>query len=564
MLVSLHVKDLALIQETEVWFGDRLNILTGETGAGKSIIIGSISLALGGKADKDLIRTGAEYALVELTFQVQDPNIIKKLRALELPVGEDGEVILSRRIMPARSICRFNGETVSVKQVQELAGILVDIHGQHENQTLLHKQKHLEFLDIFAGEQIRDIKAQIQEQYQIWQKLSASLSEDVAEESRRQRELSLIQFELEEIENADLKQGEDETLETDYRRMLNARKIAEAALSAYHMTGYEQTEGAGETIGRAVRELSSVQQFDQKAAELSQQLTQIDGLLNDFNRELSDYISELEFDERDFRETEDRLNVWNRLKDKYGGSYEAICERRESLAAECEKLTNYEAYQARLLKEKEEAEQRLSALCDQARAVRISAAGELSERLKDALMDLNFLEVRFEIEVRELQQFTREGKDEVEFMISANPGEALKPLGNIASGGELSRIMLAFKTVFADQDAVPTLIFDEIDAGISGRTAWKVSQKLAVIGRNKQVICITHLPQIAAMADAHFAIEKTAESGSTVTDIRRLKGQEEAQEISRLLGGGAMTEAVLDNARELKRQADLFKQKIKI
>ncbi|MBO5292601.1 MAG: DNA repair protein RecN [Lachnospiraceae bacterium] len=558
MLVSLHVKNLALIQETEVWFGEKLNILTGETGAGKSIIIGSISLALGAKADKDLIRNGAEYALVELTFQV-DGETAEKLRQMELPVEEDGEVLLTRRIMPTRSICRFNGETVSVRQVQELSGILVDIHGQHEHQSLLHARKHFEILDDFCGEELSDCKQKIGEHYTKWQKICSELSEGTVDERERQRELSLLQFELEEIDRADLKEGEDEQLEADYRRMSNARKIAEAAYNAYHMTGYEQAEGAGETLGRAVRELSSVAQYDGHAQELAAQLMQIDSLLNDFNRELSDYLSELSFDEQDFKETEERLNEWNRLKDKYGKDYAAICAEREKIAAQCEKLADYTAYQEKLELHKQEEEAQLQKLCEQAGEVRRRKAEELAAKMTEALVDLNFLDVQFEIAVRRLSQFTREGTDEVEFMISTNPGEPMKPLGSVASGGELSRIMLALKTVLADKDATPTMIFDEIDAGISGRTAWKVSQKLALLAKRHQIICITHLPQIAAMADTHFVIEKQTTGGSTTTQIRELLKEEELEEISRLLGGIDMTEAVLDNAKELKNQAKLVK-----
>lgn len=562
MLVSLHVKNLALIEETEVWFGENLNILTGETGAGKSIIIGSISVALGAKADKELIRNGAEYALVELYFQVENKETLEILRKMELPVEEGGEVLLTRRIMPTRSVCRFNGETVSVKQVQELAGVLVDIHGQHEHQSLLNKRKHFEILDDYAGEALFHIKEEIKEHYNKWHSINAELCEGAADERERQRELSLLEFELNEIDEAALREGEDEELETAYRKMSNARKIAEGANAAYHMTGYENNDGAGETVGRAVRELGAIAKYDDRAGELLEQLTQIDGLINDFNRELSDYLSELEFDEQDFKDTGERLNIWNRLKDKYGAGYEEICAERERIAAQCEKLADYAVYKERLEAQQKEEEAVLDSLCKQAGEIRREKAGELAEKMTAALVDLNFLDVRFEIQVRELTQYTTDGKDDAEFMISTNPGEPLKPLGNVASGGELSRIMLALKTVLADKDATPTMIFDEIDAGISGRTAWKVSQKLAVIGKAHQIICITHLPQIAAMADTHFVIEKTAADGSTTTDIRKLSEKEELGEISRLLGGSEVTEAVLDNAKELKLQASEVKQKI--
>lgn len=563
MLVSLHVKNLALIDETEVWFADQLNILTGETGAGKSVIIGSVNLALGAKADKDMIRNGADYALIELVFQISDQAVAKKLEELGMP-AEDGQIILSRRLMPARSVFKCNGEAVSARQVKELSEWLIDIHGQHEHQSLLHKKKQFEILDDFAGPELNGIKRSIKVHYDKYRELRDQISESEMDEEQRKKELNLARFELSEIGEAGLIEGEDEEVESLYKRMVNAQKIVQAAGAAYGLTGYENGEGAGENIGRALREIKSVSQYDDRLELLEQELTQLDGLLNDFNRELSDYMSELEFDEKDFTQTEERLNLLNHLKSKYGRTLEEVLTYEEKLKEKCVFLEDFENYKEKLQQDLIKEKTELDKYCKKATVIRRKKAAELSEQMHRALVDLNFLDVAFEIQVRTREEgCTRDGWDEAEFMISTNPGEPIRPLADVASGGELSRIMLALKTVLADKDQIGTLIFDEIDAGISGRTAWKVSEKLAVLCRKRQVICITHLPQIAAMADRHFVIEKTTDHKSTRTDIRALPEGEEEQELARLLGGAQLTETALDNARELKKQADAVKTAVK-
>lgn len=559
MLISLHVKNLALIDEEEVLFEKGLNILTGETGAGKSVIIGSVNLAFGAKADKELIRTGAEYALVELVFLLNDFQK-EELKKLDIFPEED-ELIIQRRLMPERSACKVCGETVSVKQLQEIAGVLLDIHGQHEHQSLLQKKKHKEILDNYAGTVLEKVKEQIKDIYTLYKKLQKELAESGTDEASRQKEASLLRFEIEEIEAAALLPDEDEQLEQSYRRMLNGRKLGEAMQAAYHLTGYEASESAGENVGRALREIKSVSSFDENLIDLEKQLQDIDGLLNDFNRAASNYIESLEYDEEDFVKTESRLNLLNHLKDKYGKditkviAYKTECEEKLSL------LENYEEYREKTLKQKEEAEKKLIDLCGQASTIRSKCAVELSKQLKQALLDLNFENIEFEIQVRpEEENISSTGFDDVEFMISTNKGERLKPLNNVASGGELSRIMLALKTVLADKDDIQTLIFDEIDTGISGKTAWKVSEKLGILGHDHQIICITHLPQIAAMADNHFLIEKSFKQDRTVTSIAKLEEENSLKELARMLGSAEITEAALENAKEMKELARNTKQ----
>ena len=555
MLESLHVKNLALIDEAEVEFAQGLNILTGETGAGKSIIIGSVNLALGAKADKDYIRAGAEYALVELVFSL-DEKQKKAVIDMDLTVEEDNTLILQRKIAASRSTCKVNGETVSSGQLKTLAAVLLDMYGQHEHQTLLKPAKHKELLDFYAGEDIATWKKQLKKIYTEYKNAVAELSKNKVSDEERKREADLLTFEVNELETAGIKQGEDEALEKSYRKMTNAKRIKEAVYIAHGLTGYDNGGSAGDAIGRAMRELRSVAGYEEDAEELCKQLGEIDNLLNDFNRSLADYRESLEFDEEEFVQTEERLNVINRLKDKYGNSYEQIMQALANKSERLEQLENYEEYLRQLEEKLNTEKEKILILCKKISDARGQAATKLTKKLTEALIDLNFLDVNFEICVTpDKEKISDDGYDHIEFLISTNPGEAKKPLQQIASGGELSRIMLAFKSVFADEEGTNTLIFDEIDTGISGRTAWKVSEKLGQLSARHQIICITHLPQIAAMADTHFLIEKQVINDRTVTGIHRLPEEESLTEMARLLGSGNVTEAVLGNAREMKEMA---------
>lgn len=554
MLLSLHVKNLALIDECQVEFGDGLNILTGETGAGKSVLIGSINLALGSKFDKDMLRQGADSASVELCFYSEDAYVKALLEEWDIP-WEEGIITITRKWQLNKSISKINGESVNTRQIKELAENLIDIHGQHEHQSLLHKKKHLEILDAFGAEETMQLKDQVASIYKEWKALCASLEDEAMDEVAKQREQALLEFECNEISNANLKVGENEELENVYRKMLNGRKIAEALSEGIRYTGNDSGEGAGSGISRALRLLGSVSGYDKALEDLEGQLAEIENLLSDYNREVSSYLSDLEFDEADFRDTEDRINELNHLKDKYGRTIEAVLESLEERSNRLEQLADYDAYMADLQKKVSEKEVLLREKCKELSALRKANAAVLTEKLVKSLENLNFLSVQFEIQVREEQTITANGYDDVEFMISTNPGEAIKPLSMVASGGELSRIMLAIKTVLADKDHIDTLIFDEIDAGISGITAWKVAEELNTVGKAHQVLCITHLPQIAAMADCHYVIEKSASNQGTVTSISALEGDDNLGELARLLGSDSLSEAALENAREMRKQA---------
>ncbi len=558
MLQSLHVKNLALIDEAEVDFTEGLNILSGETGAGKSIIIGSINLALGEKVQKEMLRESAEDgelepALVELIFRVTDERQRAQLEDLEV-YPEDEEVIFSRRIVNGRGTAKVNAQSVPASRVKEIAAILIDIHGQHEHQSLLSKKKHLEILDDFAGEKLVAPKAAMADAYREYRRLAEELEHADVDVEERLREISFLEYEIKEIEDASLREGEDEELEADFRKFSNGRKIVEAVNTAYGSTGGGM-ESASDLIGRALRELSSVTSYDEKLAELEQELLEIDNLLNDFNRELSDYVESMDFDDETFYQVEKRLDEVNHLKSKYGSSItevlQALSEKQERLM----QLKDYDQYLEELKGKVATAKKDLEKKSLVVSEIRQEYAKKLTQAVTGALQDLNFLDVRFTMEFGRLTDYTANGIDDAEFMISTNPGEPLKPLGKVASGGELSRIMLAIKTVLADEDAVETLIFDEIDSGISGRTAQMVSEKMNVLGRSHQIICITHLPQIAAMADSHYLIEKSVCNQSTVSTIRRLAAEESVNELARMLGGVEITETVRKSAEEMKELA---------
>ena len=556
MLQNLHVKNLALIKETEVEFKEGLNILSGETGAGKSIIIGSINLALGEKVQKEMLRDNADTALVELVFFVDNPATLEAVRALGIEV-EDETIILSRKITAGRAIARINGEAVSASKMREAAALLIDIHGQHEHQSLLSKRKHLEILDLFAKDLLREQKQKLSVCYREYRKLLDELEQSDSDTEERVRELSFLEYEVKEIEDANLTPGEDVELEEQFRKYSNGKKILDA-IHAVQAATAEEDESASERISRAVRELAGVSGYDKRVEELEKQLTEIDNLLGDFNHEGASYLSEEEFDDETYFEIEKRLDSINHLKSKYGNTIEQILESYNSKRERIAVLKDYDEYLNQLLSKINHKKQELTQLSDEVSAIRQKESIMLTKAICQALMDLNFLDVRFTMEFRKID-FTENGTDEVEFMISTNPGEPLKPLGKVASGGELSRIMLAIKTVLAENDHIETLIFDEIDSGISGRTAQMVSEKMNELGRSHQIICITHLPQIAAMADTHFLIEKSVENDTTVSHIHELSDEESVQELARMLGGVEITDKVVENAREMKKMAYMKK-----
>lgn len=565
MLTDLHVKNLALIDEAEVTFGPGLNILTGETGAGKSILLGSINLALGQKMSRDMIRDESKSALVELIFQVENPDVIKRLDDLDIET-EDGQLIISRKITGSKSIFRINGETGTAAKVRQAAGLLLDIHGQHEHQKLLYTDNQLEILDDFGGQKIAGLKAETAAHYRSYSAIRKELAGYAMDSAEREREISFLQYEIKEIEDAHIQPGEDEELEKNYRRMSNSRNIVECLNRAHALT--DSDSGAGAQTGEAVREMMQAAEYDETLKEQAEGIADIDNLLNDFNREIAGYLENFTFSDEEYYQTEKRLDLLNDLKSRYGRTLGDVADYLDRQKSKMQEMENFDERKEELTQELKEAEEKLRRSCGRLSEARKQAAEELSAQIRSSLQDLNFLSSSFQIDFSDTGHFSAGGTDAVCFMISTNPGEPLRPLSKVVSGGELSRIMLAIKTILADRDETETLIFDEIDTGISGRTAQAVSEKMARIASTpvipageeggpagRQVICITHLAQIAAMADHHFLIEKNVENGVTVSHIRELGDEESAEELARILGGARITPAVLENAREMKKLA---------
>lgn len=551
MLLNLHIKNMALIDEIDINFEDNLNILTGETGAGKSIVIDSIMLALGGKAPKDFVRKDAEYGLVELLFSVEDEEVLTRLLELGISDIENGELVLSRKIIGNRSVSKINGETVTLSKVREIAELLLDLHAQHEHQSLLVPGNHLKLLDRYGHETLNELKETVAVLYKQYARIKNELLTNTMNEEEKKRQLDLIEFERKEIENANLKIGEDSELEEQYHKASNSKNIIESVSNAYHYT----EDSAYDMVDRAVREMTVVSGYDKELESMTDMLSTISDLLSDFGRSAREYLEENTFSDEEFRDLEVRLNTLNHLKAKYGKNIEDILNYKEQLDEKYENLVNQEQYQTKLRIQLENVEEKLHVASDTLREERKKVAGKLATDIKAALVDLNFLDVQFDMIFEKKENYSPDGIDNPYFIISTNVGEEPKPLWQVASGGELSRIMLAMKSALADVDKIETLIFDEIDVGISGRTAQMVAEKIHGIGKNHQVICITHLPQIAAMANHHYLIEKKVNNGKTITNISHLDAEREIMELARLIGGVKITDTVIQSAKEMKELA---------
>ncbi|MCR5295628.1 MAG: DNA repair protein RecN [Lachnospiraceae bacterium] len=551
MLRNLHIKNLALIREIDVDFTGGLNILTGETGAGKSIIIDSIGMALGGKTVRRLIRDDAPSGLVELVFEIDDPEILASLGELGID-PEDGVVLISRKMQGSRSVIRINGETRTAAEVRAAGALLLDIHGQSEHQKLLHPEQQLALIDAFGREEIALAKEKTAASFRAYAELKKQLEGGELSEEERSRRISFLEFEVQEIEACGLREGEDEEIETLYRKMKNARRIVSAAGTAHELTGYDSEIGAGDTIGRAIRELDSASEYDGEIGKLLGSLSEIDELLGDFNRSLADYLSGLEFEEEEFSRTEERLDLINRMKSKYGRTIRDILASKSEKERELAGLYDYEEERRKKQAAFEKAEAELAVLSKELTELRKKYADSFAREVMKQLAELNFARSDFAAEIRETADYSANGRDAAVFRIATNPGEPMRDLEKVVSGGELSRIMLGIKTMFAAEDKTETLIFDEVDTGISGRTAQKVAEKLSSIAENRQVLCITHLPQIAAMADTHYAITKELSDSAAITKIEALSEEESIMELARLLGGEKITENTIKSSREMK------------
>lgn len=560
MLLNVHIKNIALIDDANVNFTDNLNILTGETGAGKSIIMGALKIGMGDKLPKDIVREAGKEGFCQLLFLVDDEAVLEQIRQLGVEPTEDGEILITRRIVNSRTINTINDMAVTAARLREVSALLIDMHTQHQQQTLLKKNEHMKLLDKFGRAAIEPLKREVAQRHADYTELVDQMDKLSMDEAERSRRAEFLKYQIAEIESANVKAGEDEDIEHQYNKMVNSRDIVAAASEVYSVTGYENQSSAGNEIGRVLVNLKGIKELDDEIDGLYSQLENIDALLNDFNVELSNYMQSMNFDDSEYREVESRLDVINDIKGKYGSTVDEVNRYLEESKAEYEKLSEYDEYIAELSGKINKAKKLMIDAADKLSAERKKQAKLMCKEIKTALSDLSFMQVDFDMVFDRLSECTANGIDDCYFVISTNVGEKLRPLYDVASGGELSRIMLAVKSCMAAEDNIGTLVFDEIDVGISGRAAQAVAEKMALISRKHQVISITHLPQIAAMADSHYLIEKSADEGKTVTKIVRLSEAESITEIARLLGGASITDAVMSNALEMKQMAEKTKK----
>lgn len=578
MLQNVHLKNLALIKEADINLGRGLNIMTGETGAGKSIIIGSINMALGDKASHSFIRNGAEYGLVELIFDTNDDRVSQILASYDIPF-EDNQVIITRKITPESSTAKINGETVTLSRLREVTSLLVDIHGQHEHQTLLNPANHLTIIDEFAGSSIEAIKQELKENYSEYKKLRNEYRQFAQNPEELAKEISFLEFEIKEIDDAQLKANEDTLLEAEYKKLSAAQQINEGLMKLRN-NFIDETGSIINRLSDGLRELNYLITIEPELKNFQTPMMDLDSIARDLGHDLSRFIDTHTFDAARYNEIHERLNDINRLKSKYGNSVEEILDYKEELANKLSSIKNYARNKASIAAKMEKIRSEVNILAQNLSDLRKSSALILEKRISDNLKDLNFLNIDFKINFSKTDKIYENGFDKVEFMISTNVGEPVKPLVKVASGGELSRVMLAIKASIADADHTETLIFDEIDTGISGITAQKVAEKMASLchaenagnggtyqteqdaaGNNPQhlnghqLICITHLPQIAAMADTHFVIEKSISDGSTISGIRKLSENDSVLELARLISGNIITQTTLKSAEEMKSAA---------
>lgn len=559
MIEELHIENFALIDKTTVSFGEGFNVLTGETGAGKSILLGALSLSLGAKADKEALRDPSKDCFVEAVFKVSDEETAA-LKTLDIE-AYDGEVILSRRIGKERSAAKINGESVPAPRLKAAGEVLIDIYGQKEHQSLLKKANHLALIDAYGGKEIAALKEENGSAYGVYRDLKKQWEEADIDASEQARQTDMLTHDIEVIEDAALRPGEDEELEEKFRLLSHAEKIREAASEALENTDGE--EGASETIERALRALAPVTSFDEKLNDCLSTLSDAGDLISDFNRTLHAYIDGGEFSEETYRETADRLDLINTLKSRYGRTIEDILKSLEEKKKRLEELSDHEAHMASLKASLAAAEKKLSDAGDRLSEARRESALAFSKAVREELSDLAFLDVKFETRFSRTKDYTANGVDEAEFYIALNPGEPMRALADIASGGELSRIQLAIKSVGAMESSAGCYVFDEIDTGISGRTAQAVAEKLSKIATKTQVISITHLQAIAAMADRHLLIEKAVSDGRTLSTVRTLSEDEAVEELGRMIGGADLTETVLSDAREMRERAKAVKEKLR-
>jgi DNA repair protein RecN (Recombination protein N) len=563
MLLELHIKNFALIDTVDLEFSNGLNMLTGETGAGKSILIDSINFILGSKQSRDIIRTGYDNAYVEGVFEIHNDEVSNIL--IENGIEIDDILVIAREInQSGRTISRINGKTVTVGFVKTIGKYLIDLHGQHEHQSLLDEENHIDILDSFCGEELVNEKAKYKECFKQIKEIEGELNRLTSDEQHKLRRMDLLGYQIQEISEASLKVNEDDDLIRRKNMLINAEKIYSNLSSIYQrLYETEEKQSAYDEIGSGIVSMESIAKYDTRLQEIKSSLEDIYYKLADAIEEIRDIRDSVEFNADELNEIELRLDLLNKLKRKYGNTVEDILHYYETIKSELSQIERSEEIINDLNLKLQNYYKILNNHADAIGNFRKDEAVRLKLLIEKELQYLGMEKAIFKIEVIDKENFDENGRNQVYFTMSANPGEALKPLSKVASGGEISRIMLAIKGVIADIDSIPTLIFDEIDTGISGRTAQSVAEKMVLISKSHQILCVSHLPQITSMADYHFKIKKQIKNDKTTTFVNRLINEEQIDELARMLGGAVVTDLTRKHAKEMLDLAYDLKNKIR-
>lgn len=560
MLKELSIRHFAIIEHVRLSFEDGFHVLTGETGAGKSILIDALSLVVGGRASADYVRHGAKKAEIEALFEIPgDHPVCGILKEMGLEPEED--LLLIRREITAsgKSTCRINGSLVTLSMLKKVGRSLLDIHGQHEHQSLLRTEEHLEWLDAFGDQPLKDLRRQYKALYDEYKALEKELERLTSDEKEVARRIDLLSYQLQEITAANLVEGEDQELEQERNRLVNAEKLVKAAGDAFEEL-YAEGRGA-DSLQNALNHLEEIVRFDESVGPILELVQSAVYQVEEAIHLLGRYRDELEFEPDRLNRVEERLDLIHQLKRKYGDTIESILAYGEAISEELEELRNRDENREEVKRKLDTVREKLKNVADRLTSARQKAAKRLEQRMEAELADLNMANTTFRVAFQSSERgFTPTGCDRVEFQIAPNPGEPLRPLAKIASGGELSRLMLALKTIFIDVDPIDTVVFDEIDTGVSGRAAQSIAEKMAGLARKNQVLCVTHLPQVACMADHHYLIAKEVSDQQTRTRVERLDDDGRAMELARMLGGVEVTTTTRRHAEEMLRLAEQMKQ----
>lgn len=565
MLLELNIANIALIESLRIEFAQGFNVLTGETGSGKSIVVDCMNLVLGGRADRDFVRTGAEKGSVQALFDIAKNSAAKAILG-EMDIDcEDGMVAVSREISRSgRNICRISGVIVPLNTLRRLTGTLLDIHGQHEHQSLLDPAKHIAFLDAYGDNRHTELRAQAAKLHSERVKMESELKKNMLDAAERERLSDMLGFQIQEIASAKLKKGEEERLIARLRILENSEKIRTNVETAYEATyaGAGRTPSAQELLLRAANAMDKLSQIDERYAELGLRLREMVYSVQDVGYELRDILDHMESDPELIEKVSKRLETIDRLERKYGPNLDDVLNFYASAVERLESIQTGDAHIDALKAELAKKDAELDEVCTLLTASRRELAQRLAQAVMQQLRDLGMGRARLEIRIESLPRPTANGLDSVEFLISANPGEPLKPMASVASGGELSRIMLALKAISMEADGVDSMVFDEIDTGVSGRMAQTVGEKMCAIARDHQVLCVTHLPQIAALGDAHFVVEKHTDGTTTETVVRQLDSEGRIHELSRLVGGAEDSTSSLSHAKHMLEDAECVRRKL--